>query len=174
MATERSPADILELAHERAASHLSSPFIVNTDVLARVHLVSRNLQNRAGVRLLLACLLAKAHRPAVDIRKPYTEIGDADAYSGRTYDERYVGPFVNRYALPCNATTAFLTPALRNRNSVLTPDVNLVGRPPAVYTAFLQLLTDVQTGLVPPRRFLPRRCATSSSSGTSESNGCGH
>jgi SacI restriction endonuclease len=83
------------------------------------------------------------HNPGVDIRKPYTQIGDADAYSGRTYDEAYVTAFINQHQLPCNPTTAFLTPALRNRNIVLTPDVDLVGRPPKLYQTILQLLTDV-------------------------------
>ncbi len=48
----------------------------------RVKYVALNLKNRAGVRLLMACLLAKLHRPEVDVRKPYTEIGTADAFSG--------------------------------------------------------------------------------------------
>jgi DNA adenine methylase len=79
----------------------------------------------------------------VDIRKPYTEIGDDDTFSGRTYDEAYITEFVNQHELPCNSTTAFLTPAFRNRNAVLTPYVNLVGRPESVYKATLQLLDDV-------------------------------
>jgi hypothetical protein len=52
-------------------------------------------------------------------------------------------PFIVEHQLPCNLTTAFLTPALRNRNMPLTPDVNLVGRPPLVYQSVLQLLIDV-------------------------------
>lgn len=96
----------------------------------------------------MACLLAKIHKPEIDIRKPYTEIGSDDCYSGRTYDEAYIGSFIIEHNLPCNLTTAFLTPALRNRNIVLTPDVNLVGRPPKLYRAVLQLLTDVHTNKV--------------------------
>ena len=98
--------------------------------------------------MLLACGLAKAHQPTIDIRKPYTEIGPPDAYSGRTYDEAYITRFVLENGLPCNPTTAFLTPALRNRNATLTPDTNLVGRPPAIYEATLQLLTDVYTNAI--------------------------
>jgi len=98
--------------------------------------------------------LAKIDNPAVDIQKPYTEIGDPDCYSGRTYDEQYIGPFVNEYALPCNRTTAFLTPALRNRNFVLTPDVDLVGRPPKLYETALHLLDEVHTGRVSARDLL--------------------
>ncbi len=111
--------------------------------MSKVVYVCRNEQNRAGVRLLMACLLAKIHRPDVDVRKPYTEIGDVDAFSSRTYDEHYIARFVNEHALPCNSTTAFLTPALRNRNTTLTPDVNLVGRPAQLYQAALDLLADV-------------------------------
>ena len=50
-------------------------------------------QNKAGARLLMACLLAKIHNPEVDIRKPYTKITGDDAYSGRHYDESYIAPF---------------------------------------------------------------------------------
>ena len=143
-----TPTEILDIAFQRATAHLSSPFINHPEVVSQVEFVARNLQNRAGVRLLLACLLAKLHNPSVDIRKPYTEIGTPDAYSGRTYDEAYITQFINLHHLPCNSTTAFLTPALRNRNIVLTPDVNLVGRPPRLYETVLQLLTDVHTGSI--------------------------
>jgi len=151
------PAEILALAFQRASTQLEHPVVVDPEVVGRVELVCRNIQNRAGVRLLLACLLAKVHHPAVDIRKPYTEIGDDDAYSGRTYDERFVTAFVIEHELPCNITTAFLTPALRNRNSTLTPDIDLVGRPKEVYQAALRLLTDVHTGTVSSNA---RKCAT--------------
>ena len=110
--------------------------------------VCRNIQNRAGVRLLLACLLAKIHNPAVDVRKPYTEIGAPDSFSGRTYDEAYITPFITSHELPCNPTTAFLTPALRNRNTTLTADLNLVGRPPLLYQTILRLLDDLHAGRV--------------------------
>ncbi len=117
-------------------------------MLERLHFVCRNLQNRAGVRLLMACLLAKIHNPDVDIRKPYTKIGDPDAYSGRTYDEQYVAAFVTRHRLPANPTSAFLTPALRNRNITLEPEVNLVGNVPKLYQDVLHLLSDVYTDRV--------------------------
>jgi DNA adenine methylase len=122
--------------------------VIDSAIVSRVELICRNRFNRAPARFLLACLLAKIDNPAVDIRKPYTEIGGLDSYSGRTYDETYIGPFVAHYDLPCNATTAFLTPAFRNRNIVFTPDINLVGRPANLYEAVLQLLADVYEGRV--------------------------
>lgn len=138
-----TPREILDAALQRAAADLGTPQISDPEILLRVELVARNLQNRAVVRLILACALAKVHRPGVDIRKPYTEISGDDAFSGRTYDEQHLSPFLFAHDLPCNPTTAFLTPALRNRNQALTPDLNLVGRPPVVYQAALRLLTDV-------------------------------
>jgi hypothetical protein len=149
-----SPSEILNLAYQKAIDNLETPFIANPAIAERVEYVCRNLQNRAGVRLLMACLLAKVHRPKVDVRKPYTEIGTEDAFSGRTYDEQFITAFVDQYELPCNPTTAFLTPAFRNRNATLTPDLNLVGRPPKLYETVLQLLTDVYENRVPAEDML--------------------
>jgi len=141
----QTPRKILDIAFKRALAHIADPIVDDLRMVSRVELVCRNRQNRAGVRLLMACLLAKTHKPELDVRKPYTEIKDSDAYSGRTYDEAYISSFIIEHNLPCNPTTAFLTPALRNISIPLTPDVDLVGRPPIVYQAALQLLTDVHT-----------------------------
>lgn len=96
----------------------------------------------------MSCLLAKIHNPRVDVNKPYTEIGTPDSFSGRTYDEQYLTMFILQHGLPCNTTTAFLTPALRNRDAPLTPGLNLVGRPHEVYAYTLQLLSDVNESRV--------------------------
>jgi len=137
------PSEILNAAFRFASANLDRSFITDPQIRESVYYISRNLKNRAGVRLWMACLLAKLHRPEIDIRKPYTEIGDTDAFSGRTYDERYITAFIKEHNLPCNNTTAFLTPALRNRNITLTKGVNLVGKPPQLYQAVLTLLDDV-------------------------------
>ncbi|MDM9383108.1 restriction endonuclease, SacI family [Chlorogloeopsis sp. ULAP01] len=143
-----TPSAILDLAFERVIDKFTQSFINDAAISRNIKFVCRNPQNRAGVRLLLACLLAKTHRQNLDIRKPYTEIGDRDCYSGRTYDEAYITTFINKHQLPCNPTTAFLTPALRNRNIVLTPEVNLVGKPPILYRTVLNLLDDVHAGRI--------------------------
>ncbi len=122
---------------------MGESLVADEEMRNRVDYVARNLKNRAGVRLLMSCLLAKLHKPDVDVRKPYTEIGNPDAFSGRTYDDRYIAAFINEHNLPCNSTTAFLTPALRNRNVMLTKDLNLLGKPPQLYQSVLNLLDDV-------------------------------
>ena len=126
------PTNILNIAFATAQKQLSRPFIKDKEVLYKVEFVSRNLQNRAGVRLLMSCLVAKLDNPKVDVRKPYTEIGTKDSFSGRTYDEAYIGTFLAKHRLPFNPTTAFLTPALRNRSTVFLKGCHLSATPPCL------------------------------------------
>ena len=148
------PAQILEQALARASAALSKPLVKGKKTREQVEYVCRCLRNRAGVRLLMACLLAKIDRPAVDPRKPYTEIRDADAFSGRSYDEAYITRFINKYRLPCNSTTAFLTPAFRNIDRTLTTDIEIIGRPRQLYKDTLQLLEAVHLGHVSAKDLL--------------------
>jgi len=96
----------------------------------------------------MACTLAKLHQPKVDPRKPYTKIASKDCFSGRSYDEQFIGDFITKHDLPCNSTTAFLTPTLRNMDQMLTTKVVLVGRPTAMYQDALRLLDDIHSGRV--------------------------
>jgi hypothetical protein len=132
----------------------SNSGIQDQALLAKIVIIARNPQNRALARLILACCLAKIHRPELDIRKPYTEIGTPDSFSGRTYDETYITAFIQKHKLPCNETTAFLTPALRNRSQALSLETDLVGRPPKLYQIALQLLDAVALGHISARALL--------------------
>lgn len=134
---------ILQRVYEKASNTLDETVIEKEGMRTRIGYVCRCSSNRAGVRLLMACLLGKLDNPKVDPRKPYTEIGGKDSFSGRTYDERYLTHFINTYRLPCNPTTAFLTPGLRNIDSALTTNVQIIGRPRKLYVETLQLLDDV-------------------------------
>lgn len=138
-----TPDERLHGIHERAVATLNATVIMDSVIRERVDYVCRCTSNRAGVRLLMSCLLGKLDKPNVDPRKPYTEIAGADSFSGRTYDERYLTGFINEHRLPVNSTTAFLTPTLRNIDHPLTTDRNLVGRPRDLYKKTLELLEDV-------------------------------
>lgn len=146
--TTQQPEQILKNIYNRAVATLKTTVIADAAIRERIDYVCRCISNRAGVRLLMSCLLAKLHHPNVDPRKPYTEIGENDSFSGRTYDERYLTKFISEHRLPVNSTTAFLTPALRNINHVLTTDQELVGRPRELYIKTLQLLEDVAEGRI--------------------------
>jgi len=138
-------AEVLSNTLESAIKAGEKSVIDDEVVAGRIDFICR-CYNRAGVRLLMSCLLARLHRPGVDPRKPFTVIGSPDAFSGRTYDERYLSPFINANRLPCNSTTAFLTPALRNHDRPLTTSTRLVGRPREMYEYTIELLEEVAAG----------------------------
>ncbi|MCP4109950.1 MAG: DNA methyltransferase [Desulfobacteraceae bacterium] len=139
---------ILNELREQAEKNLTSFNIADKAALEKLEYICRCITNRAPVRLLMSCLLAKSDRPELDPRKPYTEIGTDDSFSGRTYDEQYLTEFITKNRLPCNSTTAFLTPALRNINRPLTPDIDIIGRPRDVYKNTLEILEMVYNGLI--------------------------
>ncbi len=143
-----TPSARLSEILQRAVALGAVPAVTDAAIRQRIEFVCRCLSNRAGVRLLMACMLAKLDRPEVDPRKPYTEIGGPDCFSGRTYDEQYLTHFINENRLPCNPTTAFLTPTLRNHDSPLTTTTDLVGRPRQMYKDTLQTLDDVANNRV--------------------------
>ena len=94
-----TPEDILRGIYERAEAASDKSVIPDLYIRERANYVCRCMSNRAGVRLLMSCLLGKLDKPNVDPRKPYTEIGDSDSFSGRTYDEQHLAPFINDTAL---------------------------------------------------------------------------
>jgi DNA adenine methylase len=151
-------SNILRDSYKRAGARLTKSFVSDPRIRNRIESVALCLKNRAGVRALLAGLLAKVYDTKVDIRKPYTDIvgesGD-DSYSGRFYDERYIQKLTTKpYNLPINATTAFLTPGFRTKNVVLTADVRLEGRPAEMYKALLELFDDIQANRVSPQNVM--------------------
>ena len=142
------PANILSEFFSSAISQDYRPIQAPPEVLKKIEYVCECVSNRAGVRLLMACLLAKVHKPDINPTKPYTEIGSDDCFSGRTYDERYISRFITDKDLPCNPTTAFLTPALRNIDNPLSTDLEIIGRPRQVYIDTISLLHFVEDGKI--------------------------
>jgi DNA adenine methylase len=138
-----TPTDILENLYKAASIKLNESVVKSGETGDKISRICRCNANKAPIRFLMSCLLAKLHKPQVDIRKPYTEIEGEDAYSGRFYDEKYVELFVHKYKLPCNPTTAYLTPAFRNLDRLLTADLVLVGRPREVYVSTLEVLEKI-------------------------------
>lgn len=120
------------------ASSLDQSIIDDLEIRNKIDYVCRST-NRAGARLLMACSLAKSLYPNIDPRKPYTDIGGEDCFSGRTIDEQHLTGFIHAHDLPLNHSTAFQTPAFRVNRS-LTTDQKLTGRPPALYIYVLELL----------------------------------
>ncbi|MGH2480561.1 MAG: DNA methyltransferase [Ktedonobacteraceae bacterium] len=137
---------ILKRVYDRAADSLNSPVVTDGEIRRHVELLCRHMIG-ADVRVLMACLLAHLTQPEVDIRKPYTKLGDG-SFGGRGYDERYISDFITEHGLPCIRTTGFLTPAFRAKNVTLARTVELEGSSPELSNAFLDVLDSVHSGAV--------------------------
>src|SRR5690606_15605610 len=72
----------------------------------------------------------------------------ATCFSGRSLDEEYLTGFIAKHKLPCNSTTAFLTPALRNLDRPLLAESAAIGRPPQLYRDSFSILKAVAEGQV--------------------------
>jgi len=141
--TKLTPTDILETLFKKVSGKKRKKSFVKNDLASKIGYICRCNSNKAPIRFLMSCLLAEIHQPNIDIRKPYKEIEGDGTYSGRSYDEKFVELAVHKYGLPCNPTTAFLTPAFRNLDRILVPDLAMVGRPKQVYQYTLEILTNV-------------------------------
>lgn len=149
----RIPTDILNIAYDLAVANKDKSFLIDERMIGDVEYVCR-CWNRSGIRMLITCLMVSIHDANVDIRKPFTKIGDSNAYPGRDYDQLYVAPFVRAHKLPCNTTTNFLTPAYRTIEVTLTRDFVLSGSPRKLYVIISGLLNDVYEGLVSAENLL--------------------
>lgn len=137
-----TPLELLEEYYASADKRKAETFVSSEALRKKIDFIC-NCWNKAGIRFLMSCMLAKIDKPKIDIRKPYTEIDGDDAYSGRTYDEGYVQKLVYKYGLPCNQTTAYLTPGFRTHNRTLTPSLVIEGSPPQMYKTTLEILDEV-------------------------------
>lgn len=149
-----NPSEILEHSYELVSQSLHESHVDQPGIQQNIEKATRKSGNsNASVRVLLSCALAKTYNDNFDIRKPYTEIDGDDAFSGRRFDEQYVQPFVKKYELPANSTTAFLTPTFRTKTP-LTPEIDWPKRTKTTYAPLLDLLKDVHEKRITARQLL--------------------
>jgi len=131
-------------------NRLNTSYITNVEEQKMIEEVCRCNSNKAPIRFLLSCLYAKIDNPEIDIRKPYTEIEGDNTFSGRHIDETKIQEMITAYKLPCNSTTAYLTPAFRNIDRPITTELVLVGRPRNIYNNTIQLIHKVHNNSLNP------------------------
>ena len=130
-----------EKLHKKAAKRKNS--FVEARIEKPIHDICRN-DNKAPIRYLMSGMVAKMERPSINLYKPITALGGNDAYEGRGYDERIVEPYVLKHQLPCNATTAFLTPSFRKIDRPLAREMFATSRPPEPYYWMMDVIAYVE------------------------------
>lgn len=86
--------------------------------------------------VLLGCGLAKCIDAAINIKKPYVNLGD-DAFNGRTLDEKVVNPFLQDKKIPCSKGPYLAT---FRRNVQFIPETATGLKDKDAYKCFLQYL----------------------------------
>lgn len=99
---------------------------------------------KSPIRFLMSGLVAKIENPSINLHKPTVALGGKDSFEGRGIDENVVEPFVLHHQLPCNATTAFLTPSFRTINRPLSKEMFSNSRPPEPYYQMMDVIEYVE------------------------------
>ncbi len=119
-------------------------FVADTTIASKIMTVCECESNKAPIRYLLTATLAKTFDSSIDTRQPYPKLGE-NSFPGRNIDETVIQPFIHKYELPCNDTTAFLTPAFRTVETALAKSSFEKCRPTYVYYDMMDILDYVET-----------------------------
>ncbi len=134
---------LLEEAYKSVCKTPSRLFVSNEQIRSKVLSVCKCERNKAPIRYILSALLAKCSDPKIDTRQPYPKLGEK-SFPGRTIDESHVQSLVHKYQLPCNDTTAFLTPAFRTIETAIKKSTFEKCRPVYVYNDMMDILDYVE------------------------------
>ena len=134
---------ILEKAYQQALKQPDKQFVKSSQIANLINSVCRCEGGKAPIRYLMSAMLAKIENNSIDTRQPYPKLGNR-SFPGRTIDEGIVQRFIHQYQLPCNSTTAFLTPAFRTIETAITKNTFEKCRPSYVYQDMMDILDYVE------------------------------
>lgn len=110
----------------------------NIDVI-----LSDSERNKGVLTVVMTSAFYKKQHPDQDIRKHQSSI--EGGYSGRTFDTRYVTPFLKSHGFPAMSESGWLTRSLEQK---VPYDANYTGAitPKKLKDAFLYIINDIQNG----------------------------
>lgn len=146
---EISPFEYLEDIHSKTMVLVGSDDFIKSDIddNERVYLdeiLDKSESSKGVLTVLLTSLVYKIFHPEQDVRKHQSSI--AGGYSGRTFDSKYITPFLKRVRFPSMAESGWLTRSLEQK---VPYDKNYSGaiQPHALKVAFLSILEYVEQGI---------------------------
>jgi DNA (cytosine-5)-methyltransferase 1 len=106
-------------------------------------ILNRSESAKAVITVILTSAVYKTLNPNQDIRNHQTSI--PKGYSGRTFDSKYITPFLKSVKFPAMAESGWLTRSLEQK---VPYDSNYYGaiRPESLKTAFLETINFIQKG----------------------------
>jgi DNA (cytosine-5)-methyltransferase 1 len=107
------------------------------------HIVDKSESAKAAFSVILTSVVYKSLHPEQDIRNHQTSI--PNGYSGRTFDSRFITPFLKKSNFPAMAESGWLTRSLEQK---VPYDANYSGaiKPESLKVSFLSVIDVIQKG----------------------------
>lgn len=142
------PTEYLEKIYSESMQIVGSDDKIKSDLDKNIALHLSEILNRAEsakavITVILTSAVYKIQNPNQDIRNHQTSI--PNGYSGRTFDSKYITPFLKSVKFPAMAESGWLTRSLEQK---VPYDSNYSGaiRPDSLKTAFLETIDFIQKG----------------------------
>jgi DNA (cytosine-5)-methyltransferase 1 len=145
---KKSPKDYLENLYKNALDSVGSGVKIQTDLSKTIcdllqQVLDKSESSKAVLTVLLTSLTYKSIFPAQDIRNHQSSI--SGGYSGRTFDNTVITPFMKKMKFPAMAESGWLTRSLEQK---VPYDFNYPGaiNPKNLKLSFLTLLDFIEKG----------------------------
>lgn len=145
-----TPTDFLTEHYNNAMSLVGSNEAITSDLSENekqlMNIVLKySEQAKAVLTVIITSITYKALYPDQDIRNHQVSI--TSGYSGRTFDSKYITPFMKKNKFPSMAESGWLTRALEQK---VPYDYNYPGAitPKELKPVFLELLDNIETGSI--------------------------
>lgn len=142
------PSKLLEKAYTEAMKKVGSDDTIKSNLNDNIsnplqEILERSESAKAVLTVVVTSLVYKMQNPEQDIRNHQTSI--KNGYSGRTFDSKYITPFLKTAKFPAMAESGWLTRSLEQK---VPYDTNYSGaiRPASLKTSFLQTIDFIQKG----------------------------
>jgi DNA (cytosine-5)-methyltransferase 1 len=142
------PIEFLEQIYNESMGIVGSDNAIKSDLNPKVanhlgEILSRSEFAKAVITVILTSAVYKTLNPEQDIRNHQTSI--PNGYSGRTFDSKFITPFLKSVKFPAMAESGWLTRSLEQK---VPYDLNYSGaiRPDSLKTAFLETIAFIQKG----------------------------
>lgn len=142
------PTEYLEKIYSESMQIVGSDDKIKSDLDKNIALhlseiLSRAESAKAVITVILTSAVYKILNPNQDIRNHQTSV--PKGYSGRTFDTKYITPFLKSVKFPAMAESGWLTRSLEQK---VPYDSNYSGaiRPDSLKTAFLETIDFIQKG----------------------------
>lgn len=142
------PTKLLEKAFNESMKTVGSDDYIKSSLPKSIsnklqEILDRSESAKAVLTVVITSLVYKLQNPEQDIRNHQTSI--ENGYSGRTFDSKYITPFLKSVKFPAMAESGWLTRSLEQK---VPYDANYSGaiRPATLKTAFLETIDYIQKG----------------------------